>query len=541
MDLISVDPIFNLYNREWPILTWQRAAAAGEVRVRRREADGPRARLDGLRRRRGLGRRGAALGALPERPRPLVRRGRGLRAHARASRSAARAVVRRRSSTRTCVVAPDAQVGVDPEADRERFTVSDGGIVVVPQGRRRGGVACSVALLTREYPPEVYGGAGVHVEYLGRELARLVDLTVHCWGGDARRRPASSRTAPGTRSAATRRTSPRCRRCRSTSRWPRASRARSVVHSHTWYANLAGHLGEARPRHPARRDRALARAAAAVEGRAARRRLRALELLRADRAGGRRRGDRRSEGMRRRHPRRATRRSTRERVRVIYNGIDADEYAPDAGTDVLERLGVDPTGPSVRLRRADHAAEGRAVPARRGAGVRRRRRSSCSARARPTRRRSAPRSSARVERLRAERGNVIWIDELLPKPDVIQLLSHATVFACPSIYEPLGIVNLEAMACEAAVVATATGGIVEVVRRRRDGAARPVRAGAGRHRAASTRAAFSRGDRRARQRAAGRPGAGGGDGSRGARAGGRVLRLGRDRGADRRRVSRRRG
>ena len=71
--------------------------------------------------------------------------------------------------------------------------------------------------------------------------------------------------------------------------------------------------------------------------------------------------------------------------------------------------------------------------------------------------------SDKVERLRRERGNVIWLDQMLPKPEVIQLLSHATVFACPSIYEPLGIVNLEAMACEAAVVATATGGIVEVV------------------------------------------------------------------------------
>ena len=69
----------------------------------------------------------------------------------------------------------------------------------------------------------------------------------------------------------------------------------------------------------------------------------------------------------------------------------------------------------------------------------------------------------RVERLRAERGNVIWLDQMLPKREVIQLLSHATVFACPSIYEPLGIVNLEAMACETAVVASATGGIVEVV------------------------------------------------------------------------------
>jgi alpha-maltose-1-phosphate synthase len=68
-----------------------------------------------------------------------------------------------------------------------------------------------------------------------------------------------------------------------------------------------------------------------------------------------------------------------------------------------------------------------------------------------------------VERLRDERGNVVWLDQMLPKAEVIQLLSHATVFVCPSIYEPLGIVNLEAMACEAAVVATATGGIVEVV------------------------------------------------------------------------------
>jgi starch synthase len=68
-----------------------------------------------------------------------------------------------------------------------------------------------------------------------------------------------------------------------------------------------------------------------------------------------------------------------------------------------------------------------------------------------------------MERVRAERGNMVWLQEMLPKPDVIQLLSHATLFVCPSIYEPLGIVNLEAMACEAAVVASAVGGIVEVV------------------------------------------------------------------------------
>jgi starch synthase len=150
------------------------------------------------------------------------------------------------------------------------------------------------------------------------------------------------------------------------------------------------------------------------------------------------------------------------RVRVIYNGIDADEYRPDPGTDVLERHGVDPARPSVvfvgRITRQkgvdllleaagafDDAAQlvlcaGSADTPELGAEV-----------------------AQRVHELQARRSGVVWLQEMLPKREVIQLLSHATVFACPSIYEPLGIVNLEAMACEAAVVATATGGIVEVV------------------------------------------------------------------------------
>ena len=101
-----------------------------------------------------------------------------------------------------------------------------------------------------------------------------------------------------------------------------------------------------------------------------------------------------SRGHARRRPRRATRRSTRRASQVIYNGIDADEYAPDPGTDVLERHGIDPDAAVGRLRRADHAPEGRAVPARRGARRSTRARSSCCARARRTRRRSAPRSRA---------------------------------------------------------------------------------------------------------------------------------------------------
>ena len=112
-----------------------------------------------------------------------------------------------------------------------------------------------------------------------------------------------------------------------------------------------------------------------------------------------------------------------------------------------------------------------------------------------------------MERLRAERGNVIWLDQMLPKRDVIQLLSHATVFACPSIYEPLGIVNLEAMACEAAVVATATGGIVEVVVDGETGLLVPFETADGSIEPRDP-AGVRRRHRRARQRAGRRSGAG---------------------------------
>jgi alpha-maltose-1-phosphate synthase len=149
-------------------------------------------------------------------------------------------------------------------------------------------------------------------------------------------------------------------------------------------------------------------------------------------------------------------------VRVIYNGIDADEYSPDAGTDVLAAHGVDPERPSVVF-------VGR-ITRQKGVDLLLDAARAFDADAQLVLLAGAPDTAelgAEVERkvdvLKAERQGVVWIQQMLPKPDVIQFLSHATVFACPSIYEPLGIVNLEAMACEAAVVATATGGIVEVV------------------------------------------------------------------------------
>ena len=324
-----------------------------------------------------------------------------------------------------------------------------------------------VALLTREYPPEVYGGAGVHVEYLARELGALEDVTVHAWGGDAVVHRAWDELSGD---------APHLAALRAMSidlSMAKGVEGAELVHSHTWYANLAGHLAKLTYDIPH---------VATVHS------LEPLRPWKAEQLGG---GYALSSWCERVSLEAAdaviaVSKGSREdilacypaidpaRVQVIYNGIDADEYRPDPGTDVLERHGVDPARPSVvfvgRITRQkgvpylldaalefDPAAQlvlcaGAPDTPEIGAEVERRVERLRDARAKPGDE-AAGRGS----------GNVVWIDQMLPKAEVIQLLSHATVFACPSIYEPLGIVNLEAMACEAAVVATATGGIVEVV------------------------------------------------------------------------------
>jgi starch synthase len=318
-----------------------------------------------------------------------------------------------------------------------------------------------VALLTREYPPEVYGGAGVHVEYLARALAPLVDLTVHCQGAD---RPAAVahrplvRNVPGLAAEL----SDSVLRVFSTDlSMADAVSGMDLVHSHTWYANLAGHLASLRygiphvatvhslePLRPWKAEQlgggyalsswaervSLASAAAVVAVSAG---------MRADVA-------------------RVYPEIPASRVRVIHNGIDTAEYAPDVSTDVLAKHGVDVSRPYVIFVGRITRQKGVPVLLRAAAALDPAAQLVLCAGAADTAELGAEVSSL-VTSLQAARSGVIWIPEMLPKTEIIQLLTHALVFACPSVYEPLGIVNLEAMACSTAVVASRVGGIPEVV------------------------------------------------------------------------------
>jgi alpha-maltose-1-phosphate synthase len=320
----------------------------------------------------------------------------------------------------------------------------------------------NVALLTREYPPEVYGGAGVHLEYLARELARIVDVQVHAWGAE---RPGAQPPARGYHAwDELGGEAPHMAALRAVSidlAMAAGAEGADVVHSHTWYANLAGHLAKLvhgvphvatvhslEPLRPWKAEQL--GGGYALSSFCERTALEAADAVIAV-----------SQGMRR---------DVLEcyptidpgRVQVIYNGVDTDEYAPDPGTDVLARHGVDPARPSVVFVGRITRQKGVAHLARATRRIDPEAQVVLCAGA-PDTPEIAAEVGGLVEQVQAERGNVIWLQEMLPKHEVIQLLSHATVFVCPSIYEPLGIVNLEAMACEAAVVASAMGGIVEVV------------------------------------------------------------------------------
>ena len=312
-----------------------------------------------------------------------------------------------------------------------------------------------VALLTREYPPEVYGGAGVHVTYLARELGGLVDLTVHCQGADRAGAVAHRpwELLDGTNQA--------LQTISADLSMTAAVASADLVHSHTWYANLAGHLAallygvphivtthSLEPLRPWKAEqlgggyalsswceRVAVESAAAVVA--------VSEGMRAD--------------VMAAYPA-----VSPERVRVIRNGIDTTEYAPDPGTDVIDRFGIDPARPTVVFVGRITRQKGLPVLLR-AAGALDPGTQLVIAAGQPDTPELAAEVTTLVEQLQAARSGVIWLSGMLAKREAIQLLSHATVFACPSLYEPLGIVNLEAMACGTAVVASRVGGIPEVV------------------------------------------------------------------------------
>jgi glycogen synthase len=321
-----------------------------------------------------------------------------------------------------------------------------------------------VALFTNEYPPHVYGGAGVHVEYLSRELARLIPVEVRCFGSQDVREPNLRVRGYGAWAEARQNTDPRfggaLDALQRSLAMAKDKLDADIVHCHTWYTHMAGFLARQlwgvplvltthslEPLRPwkveqlgnayglsAWIERTTIEAADAIVAVSRETRNDVLRLFSV----------------------------ASEKIHVIHNGIDLEQYRFDPAVDALLQYGIDPGRPYVlfvgritRQKGIIHLVN--AIPSIDPslqvvlcAGA-------------PDTREIGDEMGERVAEVGARRADVIWIRDMVPRAHAIQLYSHAAVFCCPSVYEPFGIINLEAMACATAVVASAVGGIPEVV------------------------------------------------------------------------------
>ena len=322
-----------------------------------------------------------------------------------------------------------------------------------------------VGLMTREYPPNVYGGAGVHVEYLSRELAKKIEVEVHCWGDQrsdqgnlhvfgAEPWPLISEGTHEKFKAALETMSLNLAQMVTVSDI-------DIVHTHTWYVSMAGLMAKKLFGIPFVMT------------------THSLEPLRAWKSeqlgsGYAMSSWMESVGIHDADAIIAVSNGTKAdilaaypdvdpaRIRVIYNGIDPDQYAKTRDTTALRSYGVDPDVPYVlfvgrvtRQKGVTHLVDAiRYLPRETQVVL-------CAGA--PDTPEIADELRRKVDEMRDLNPRIIWIEKMVTKEETIQLYSNCAVFCCPSVYEPFGIINLEAMACSAPVVASATGGILEVV------------------------------------------------------------------------------
>lgn len=305
-----------------------------------------------------------------------------------------------------------------------------------------------VGLLTREWPPDVYGGAGVHVEFLARELERVVDLRVETFAAHGYWDRLDGANA--------------ALQVLSTDLSMAAAVAdRDLVHSHTWYANLAGHLAKLlhdvphvmtshslEPRRPWKAEQL--GGGYRVSSWAEQTAIEAADAVIAVSAG--MRADVLS----------AYPAVDPARVHVVHNGIDTALFSPQPDPATLTRLGLDPGRPVVIFIGRITRQKGLPHLLRAMRAVRRSAQLVLCASS-PDTAQIAAEVETEVAALGDSGFDVSWLRDPLPRADLIRLLSSSTAFVCPSVYEPLGIVNLEAMACGIPVIASKVGGIPEVV------------------------------------------------------------------------------